>query len=65
MRENLNVTLIWVPRHGKIKGNEKADELAREGYAVNDVLNIDSIYTTGCNKEYNFRKMEMERPDHI
>ena len=27
-----NITLIWVPGHNNIPGNEKADELAKLGY---------------------------------
>ncbi|XP_055858922.1 retrovirus-related Pol polyprotein from type-1 retrotransposable element R1 isoform X1 [Episyrphus balteatus] len=35
---SLTITLIWIPGHSGFEGNEKADELARQGSALHESL---------------------------
>jgi ribonuclease HI len=38
-----SLTLVWVPGHSEIEGNEKADELAREGSAKTPIAQVPCI----------------------
>ncbi|WP_219727168.1 ribonuclease H family protein, partial [Xanthomonas citri] len=50
LSENHRVTLIWVPGHRNIEGNEKADELARGGSAMNSALAVPVFTPLGAVK---------------
>ena len=60
---NKKVVLAWVPSHVGIKGNEKADELAKQALNFNVLdlkvpytdlrVNVNSVFKQKCQAEWN------------